>query len=135
MQPDTPWDRRNCAKLSLGYELLTRRFELVALQTDDIVTRGDSTLRATVRRSKADPFGHGALSFTWRRAAVHVAKWLEWRGPDIAPLFCGIYHEKPIIRALGRLSSSAILKTRRAMVRIAVGYLFFGSGYLKSGEQ
>ena len=100
VQPDTPWGWRNCAMLSLGYDLLTRRSELVALQTDDIVPRGDGTLRVTIRRSKADPFGMGRVTFTSRRTAVHVAKWLEWRGPDIAPLFCGIYQERPSDRAL-----------------------------------
>ena len=79
--------------LSLGYDLLTHRFELVALQTDDIVPRGDSTLRVTVRRSKADPFSMGGISFTSRQTAVHLAKWLAWRGPDIVPLFCGIYQK------------------------------------------
>ena len=74
--------------------------KLVALQTDDIVLRGDGTLRVTIRRSKSDPFGMGRISFTSRRTAVHVAKWLDWRGPEIVPLFCGIYQEKPIDRAL-----------------------------------
>jgi integrase/recombinase XerD len=100
VQPDTPWGWRNCAMLSLGYDLLTRRSELVALQTADIAPRGDGTLRVTIRRSKSDPFGMGRISFTSRRTAVHVAKWLDWRGPDIGPLFCGIYQEKPIDRAL-----------------------------------
>lgn len=39
IQPETPWGLRNRAMLSLGYELLTRRSELVALSTDDIELR------------------------------------------------------------------------------------------------
>jgi site-specific recombinase XerD len=41
IQPDTPTGLRNRAMLSLGYELLTRRAELVALKTDDIEFRDD----------------------------------------------------------------------------------------------
>ena len=40
VQPDTPWGLRNRAMISLGYDLLTRRSELVALQTSDIEFRG-----------------------------------------------------------------------------------------------
>lgn len=35
-EPDTPWGLRNRAMLALGYELLARRSELVALKTDDL---------------------------------------------------------------------------------------------------
>jgi integrase/recombinase XerD len=73
---------------------------LVALQTGDLQVRGDGTLRVTIRRSKADPFGMGRVSFTSRDTAEEVARWLEWRGPDITPLFCGIYQEKAIDRPL-----------------------------------
>jgi integrase len=59
VQPETPWGWRNRAMLSLGYDVLTRRSELVALQTSDVALRRDGTLRVTVRRSKADPFGMG----------------------------------------------------------------------------
>ena len=100
VQPDTPWGWRNRAMLSLGYDLLTRRSELVALHTADITARADGTLRVMIRRSKADPFGMGRIAFTSRRTADHVRKWLAWCGPEITPLFCGIYQEQPIDRAL-----------------------------------
>lgn len=100
VQPDNPWGWRNRAMLTLGYDLLTRRSELVALQTDDVQFRSDGTLRVTIRRSKADPFGMGRISFTSRRTADEVARWLEWRGADIGPLFCGIYQGKAIDRSL-----------------------------------
>jgi integrase/recombinase XerD len=100
VQPETPWGWRNRAMLSLGYDVLTRRSELVALQTSDVVARRDGTLRVTVRRSKADPFGMGRVAFTSRRTADHIQTWLAWRGPDITPLFCGIYQGKAIDRAL-----------------------------------
>ena len=68
VQPDSPWGLRNRAMISLGYDLLTRRSELVALQTSDIEFRGDDTLRALIRRGKADPFGIGRIAFSSKRS-------------------------------------------------------------------
>jgi len=74
--------------LSLGYELLTRRAELVALTNRDLELREDGTLRVLIRRSKADPFGEGRLAFTSRKTANLVQDWQDWRGPHITYLFC-----------------------------------------------
>lgn len=108
--PDMPWGLRDRAMLSLGYDLLTRRSELVALRTNDIELRGDGTLRALIRRSKADPFGMGRIAFSSRRSADLVGAWLAWRGNKIEPLFCGIYQGKPINRALGTTKVKLIIK-------------------------
>lgn len=61
VQPDNPWGLRNRAMLSLGYELLTRRSELVALTTNDLEVLGDDTMRVIIR-SKADPSGQGRIA-------------------------------------------------------------------------
>ncbi len=82
--------------ITRGYDLLTRRSELVVLQTSDSEFREDDTLRVLIRRSKADPFGMGRIAFSSKRSADLISAWLAWRGPDIAPLFCGIYQGKPI---------------------------------------
>lgn len=109
-QPDSPWGLRNRAMLSLGYDLLTRRSELVALRTGDIEKRGDGTLRAIIRRSKADPFGMGRIAFSSKRSAALVGEWLAWRGEEIEPLFCGIYQGRPINRSLGTTKVKLIVK-------------------------
>ncbi len=110
VQPETPWGLRNKAMLSLGYDILARRSELVAITTQEVHLQSDGTLRVLVRRAKADPFGMGRLAFTSRRTARLVQQWLEWRGPDIEPLFCGIYQQKPINRALGVDSVKLLIK-------------------------
>jgi integrase/recombinase XerD len=114
VQPDNPWGLRNRAMISLGYDLLTRRSELVALQTSDIEFREDDTLRVLIRRSKADPFGMGRIAFSSKRSADLISAWLAWRGPDIAPLFCGIYQGKPINRPLGTTKVKLIIKEAAA---------------------
>jgi site-specific recombinase XerD len=110
VQPDTPWGLRNRALISLGYDILARRSELVALMTDDIEERPDGTLRLIIRRSKNDPFGMGRLAFTSKRTRDLVAEWLEWRGPYIEPLFCCIYQNRAINRAISGDKVKTIIK-------------------------
>lgn len=74
-----------------GYEVLTRRAELVALTTNDLETLADGTMRVTIRRRKADPFGQGRITFTSRKTAEAAQDWLVWRGPEVNFLFCPIY--------------------------------------------
>lgn len=110
-EPDTPWGLRNRAMLALGYELLTRRAELVALRSDDIAARDDGTLRVLIRRSKSDPFGAGRIAFTSARTAKLVEDWLDWRGPEIDWLFCPIYQGKAVARGLSTTTVKRIVKT------------------------
>lgn len=110
-EPDTPWGLRNRAMLALGYELLTRRSELVALQTSDLDRRDDGTLRVLIRRSKADPFGAGRIAFTSQNTAELVEEWLDWRGSEIPWLFCPIYQGKAIDRSLEVTAVKALVKT------------------------
>lgn len=110
VQPNTPWGLRNRAMISLGYDLLTRRSELVALRCSDIEMLDDGTLRAIIRRSKSDPFGIGRLAFSSRRSARLVNDWLNWRGPGIDPLFCPVYQGRPINRSLGTTSVKNMIK-------------------------
>jgi len=111
VQPENPWGLRNRAMLSLGYELLTRRSELVALTSKDLKLRDDGTLRVLIRRSKADPFGEGRVAFTSIKTAELVQRWLDWRGPHITYLFCPIYHGKAIERSLSGDTIKRLVKT------------------------
>ena len=110
-EPDTPWGLRNKAMLGLGYELLTRRSELVALRTEDISARPDGTLQVLIRRSKSDPFGQGRLAFTSQHTAALLKAWLDWRGPHIEWLFCPIYQGKAIARDLSTTTIKRVIKT------------------------
>jgi integrase/recombinase XerD len=110
-KPNSPWGLRNKAMLSLGYELLSRRSELVALRTKDIEFRPNGTLRVLIRRSKSDPFGEERLAFTSQRTAGLVKEWLEWRGPHIEFLFCPIYHRKAINSDLSTTSVKCMIKS------------------------
>ena len=110
IQPDTPRGLRNRAMLSLGYELLTRRSELVALRNEDLEKRADGTFRVLIRRSKADPFGEGRVAFTSRRTADLLQAWLDLRGSDIPWLFCPVYQGKPVNRDLSTTTIKRLVK-------------------------
>ena len=111
VQPESPWGLRNRAMLLLGYELLTRRSELVALTTDDLETLDDGTMRVIIRRSKADPFGQGRIAFTSKRTAGAVQAWLTWRGPEISFLFCPIYQGRAVNRDLSTTTVKRLVKS------------------------
>lgn len=115
-QPDTLRGLRNRAMLSLGYELLTRRSELVALRNADLEARTDGTFRILIRRGKADPFGEGRIAFTSRQTADLLRAWLDQRGPEIDWLFCPIYQGKTIDRGLETTTVKRLVKdaARRA---------------------
>lgn len=128
VQPNTPWGLRNRAMLSLGYDLLTRRAELVAIHTDDLEVRPDGTLRVLIRRSKTDPLGLGRIAFTSRRTAMLVQDWLEWRSPNIPWLFCPIYQGKAVNRSLSTTTVKRLIKTsaKRAGLEPEVVLAFSG---------
>ena len=68
-QPDTLAGIRNKALLSLGYDLLARRSELVALRTTDMEFKKDNALKGMIRKSKTDQYGRGRLVFGSERSA------------------------------------------------------------------
>lgn len=109
VQPDTLIGLRNRAMLALGYELLTRRSELVALRVEDLEFRDDGTIKVIIRRSKADPFGHGRLAFTSKPTAEFVKEWLRQRAVDTEVLFCPVYHGKAIDRAITDMTVRRVL--------------------------
>lgn len=109
-EPANPWGLRNRAMLALGYDLMTRRSELIALRSQDITERDNGTLRALIRRRKANPFGSGRIAFTSQRTADLLKKWLAYRGPDIDWLFCPIYQGKVTNRYLETTTIRLVIK-------------------------
>jgi site-specific recombinase XerD len=128
-QPDTVIGLRNRAMLSVGYELLTRRSELVALQSDDLEDRGDGTFRVLIRRSKADQYGAGRIAFTSRKTADLLREWLEVRGPEIDWLFCPVYRGKPIDRGLSTTTVKRLIKHSAAQAGLSPAEVSVFSGH------
>jgi len=110
IQPDSLIGLRNRAMLHLGYELLNRRSELVALRDEDLEEDSDGTLRVLIRRSKADPYGIGRIGFTSKETSKLIGEWIEKRGPNIDWLFCPIYKNRACNRDLKPAAVKNIIK-------------------------
>lgn len=129
-EPDTLLGLRNQAMLALGYELLTRRSELVALRDNDIAEREAGTLRILIRRSKADQFGNGRMAFTSQRTAELLQDWIKRRGSHTNWLFCPIYQGKAIDRCLDTTTVRRIIKDAAAQAGLDPSDISAFSGHL-----
>ena len=115
-QPSTLVGIRNRALLSLGYDFLARRSELVALRTCDVTQCPDGTLRGIIRRSKTDQFGQGRLVFGSTRSAKLLKTWLRHQPRHIEPLFCAVNSGTCLDRALCDRSVNEIIK--RSLLKV-----------------
>lgn len=109
-QPDTLAGTRNRALLSLGYDFLARRSELVAIRSDDLHFTPDGALKGMIRKSKTDQYGKGRLVFGSERSAKLVRKWLRLKPEEIQPVFCAINHAKCEDRAICDRNVNDIIK-------------------------
>ena len=73
-QPNTLAGTRNRALLSIGYDFLARRSELVAIRSDDLKFTPDGALKGMIRKSKTDQYGKGRLVFGSERSAKLLKK-------------------------------------------------------------
>ena len=115
-QPNTLAGTRNRALLSLGYDFLARRSELVAIRTVDLKFTPDGALKGMIRKSKTDQYGKGRLVFGSERSAKLVRKWLRLKPKEIQPVFCAINHGKCEDRAICDRNVNDIIK--RSVVKV-----------------
>ena len=115
-QPDTLAGTRNRALLSLGYDFLARRSELVAIRSDDLKFTPDGALKGMIRKSKTDQYGKGRLVFGSERSATLVRKWLRLKPAEIQPIFCAINHGRCEDRAICDRNINDIIK--RSVVKV-----------------
>ena len=115
-QPDTLAGMRNRALLSLGYDILARRSELVAIRCNDLKFTPDGALKGMIRKSKTDQYGKGRLVFGSERSAKLVRRWLRLKPAEIQPVFCAINHGKCEDRAICDRNVNDIIK--RSVVKV-----------------
>jgi len=115
-QPETLAGTRNRALISLGYDFLARRSELVALRATDIQFTTDGALQGTIRKSKTDQYGRGRLVFGSERSAKLVRKWLRHKPKDIQPIFCAINHGRCVNRPICDRNVNDIIK--RGVIKV-----------------
>ena len=68
---------RERALLTVAYDTMARRSELVALNVEDLMLLPDGTGRVLIRRSKTDQTGEGNTAYLSRETVRYLAVWLE----------------------------------------------------------
>ena len=101
---------RNKALLSLGYDFLARRSELVAFRTTDLEFTKDGALKGMIRKSKTDQYGRGRLVFGSGRSAKLLRGWFRKKPKEIAAVFCAINHGQCLDRSICDRSVNEIIK-------------------------
>lgn len=109
-QPDTLAGIRNKAMLSLGYDFLARRSELVALRTIDLEFTKDGALKGIIRKSKTDQYGRGRLVFGSERSAKLLRAWFRKKPKEVEAVFCAINHGKCLDRPICDRNVNEIIK-------------------------
>ena len=115
-QPDTLVGKRNRLLLSLGYDFLARRSELVAIRNEDLTFIADGALKGIIRRSKTDQYGRGRLVFGSERSAKLLKNWLKLKPKEIQAVFCAINHGRCLDRAICDRQVNEIIK--QGLVRV-----------------
>ena len=93
-----------------GHDFLTRRSELASLRTKDMELQADGTVRALIRRSKADQLGFGRTVYGSTQSGDLLAEWLETREVETPWLFCPVRHGFAYDRPLSTSQVKNIIK-------------------------
>ena len=109
---------RERALLTLGYDAMARREELVAVDCEDLTWCADGSARLLIRRSKTDAEGEGCVMYLAAQTARYVRTWLEVSGIDSGAIFRRIIGRAHIAERLGADSVSDVLK--RVVARIGL---------------
>ena len=80
-------DIRNRALLTVAYDAMLRRSELVALDIGDLAIERNGTASLLVRRGKSDPHGLGAMLYLHRDSVKLVRAWTSAGKIADGPLF------------------------------------------------
>ena len=113
---DSLRDKRDVALLSVQYDTLTRRSELVALDVEDIDFAEDGAGTVTIRRSKTDQEGEGSIRYLAQDTIEHLAVWLEAAGITEGALFRAVTMGD---RVRGRLSDRDVSRRLKVMAKQA----------------
>ena len=116
-QPDTLAGIRNKALLSVGYDFLARRSELVALRATDLEFTKDGALKGMIRKSKTDQYGRGRLVCGSERSAKLLRAWFPKKPKEIEAVFCAINHGQCLDRSICDRNVNEIIKKSVAKVK------------------
>lgn len=117
--PDTLTGLRDRALISVGYDALCRRSELIALRIEDLELTQRRGGVVIIRRSKNDPFGTGRRAELSSLTAKYLKAWLSAAKLSSGNVFCkvdrnGYVSERPLHNA----TVAVIIKKRAQDARL-----------------
>jgi integrase/recombinase XerD len=108
--PDSLAGLRDKVAVSVGFDMLCRRGELVALSVEDLTPNDKGRFDVLVRRAKNDPDGAGRTAKLSSTTSALVREWLERTEISSGPLLRGVYQEHVQAHHLQPLTIARILK-------------------------
>lgn len=101
--------KRDKAIISVGYDTLSRRSELVSINVEDIVA-ATTGAKVIIRRSKNDQLGVGRAAYLSLKTTTFLNAWLKEAKITHGTIFRGIKHGKVEASGLHPHSINRILK-------------------------
>lgn len=109
---------RDKVLVSVGFDTLCRRGELVALSVGDFTLNARGCFTVLVRRAKNDPDGAGRTSNLSADTTVLVQDWLEKAKIERGPLLRSVYNGQTKSRFLQPLAVTRVLKKLSARAEL-----------------
>ena len=110
---------RDAAILALASDAMLRVSEVAVLDVADLIIEPDGTGRLTVRRSKTDQEGAGAILFVGARTVRRIRDWLAVAGHSSGALFRRVRRGgRTTNHRLSRQAIAAIIALRAAAVGV-----------------
>ncbi|SEQ31946.1 Site-specific recombinase XerD [Devosia sp. YR412] len=101
---------RDCAFVSVGFDTLCRRCELVALRAEDLAPNHFGTASLLIRKAKNDPDGAGRIAHLTADALSALQNWIAAAQIKHGPLFRPVYGKFAIDRHMNPIALTRILK-------------------------
>ncbi|MFD2648772.1 tyrosine-type recombinase/integrase [Devosia albogilva] len=108
---------RDKVLVSVGFDTLCRRGELVSISIEDLTRTGQGRYTVLVRRAKNDPEGTGRIAHLSTQSTALIDSWLDKLGTERGPLLRPVYRRRVPALHLTPATVSRILKriTARAV--------------------
>jgi site-specific recombinase XerD len=87
LDPKLPRDVRDAALITVAFETMFRRSELVALKLENLSTETDGSGRILLPRGKTDQEGEGALQYLSSSAIERLQRWMTLAGIQAGAIF------------------------------------------------
>jgi integrase len=110
VEPRNLRDIRDRALVTLAYDTMCRREELVNLRIEDIEEVGDGSGSILIRRSKTDTIGEGAMAYLSPLTMRLVAEWLQASKLNSGPIFVRVRSSAGVGESFTAQNVTAIFK-------------------------